>query len=149
MPSQRARGAESRVRNRLSNGPPRVQSNAVMPQSILQRVAYVSCRGYEGIPSERTATAVKQGGIADDRSFVLDREENLCARAFFYSIFSSVWNFIIAEAYIMQMNGVDFETYFNNYPDKDGYFGKFGGRYIDDKLKKAMEEITEAYYSIC
>ena len=27
MPLQRARGAESRVRNRLSNGPRRVQSN--------------------------------------------------------------------------------------------------------------------------
>ena len=28
MPLQRARGAESRVRNKLSNGPLRVQSNA-------------------------------------------------------------------------------------------------------------------------
>ena len=27
MPLQRARGAESRVRNKLSNGPPRAQSN--------------------------------------------------------------------------------------------------------------------------
>ena len=49
----------------------------------------------------------------------------------------------------MILNGVDFETYFNNYPDKDGYFGKYGGVYIDDKLKNAMAEITEAYFSIC
>ena len=49
----------------------------------------------------------------------------------------------------MKLNGVDFDTYFNNYPDKNGYFGKFGGVYIDEKLKAAMAEITEAYYSIC
>jgi len=50
MPLQRARGAESRVRNKLSNGPLRAQSK------ILYRVfcdvwAYVSCRGYVGTPS--------------------------------------------------------------------------------------------------
>ena len=49
----------------------------------------------------------------------------------------------------MELNGVNFDTYFNNYPDKNGYFGKYGGVYIDDKLKAAMAEITEAYYSIC
>ena len=37
MPLQRACGAESQVRNKLSNGPLRVQSNGVS-QSILQRV---------------------------------------------------------------------------------------------------------------
>ena len=45
----------------------------------------------------------------------------------------------------MILNNVDFDTYFNNYPDKQGYFGKYGGVYIDDKLKAAMAEITEAY----
>ena len=49
----------------------------------------------------------------------------------------------------MILNNVDFETYFNHYPDKEGYFGKYGGVYVDDKLKAAMEEITQAYYSIC
>ena len=49
----------------------------------------------------------------------------------------------------MILNNVDFDTYFNNYPDKNGYFGKYGGVYIDDKLKNAMAEITEAYFSIC
>ena len=38
MPIQRTRVAESRVRNKLSNGPLRVQSNAYYMQSILQRV---------------------------------------------------------------------------------------------------------------
>ena len=49
----------------------------------------------------------------------------------------------------MKLNNVDFETYFKHYPDKDGYFGKYGGRYISEELKAAMEEITEAYFSIC
>ena len=49
----------------------------------------------------------------------------------------------------MILNNVDFETYFKNYPDDKGYFGKYGGMYVDDNLKKAMEEITEAYFSIC
>ena len=49
MPVQRTRVAESRVRNKSSNGPLRVQSNAQRAaQSILQRGAYVSCRGYDG-----------------------------------------------------------------------------------------------------
>ena len=49
----------------------------------------------------------------------------------------------------MIFNNVDFDTYYSNYPDKDGYFGKYGGVYIDEKLKNAMAEITEAYFSIC
>jgi tryptophan synthase beta chain len=48
----------------------------------------------------------------------------------------------------MKCNGVDFDTYFNHYPNKEGYFGKYGGVYIDEKLKNAMAEITEAYFSI-
>ena len=48
----------------------------------------------------------------------------------------------------MILNGVDFETYFKNYPDKDGYFGPYGGVYISDDLKNAMAEITEAYFTI-
>jgi len=49
----------------------------------------------------------------------------------------------------MKVNNVDFDTYFKNYPDANGYFGKYGGAYIEPKLKKAMEEITEAYLTIC
>lgn len=49
----------------------------------------------------------------------------------------------------MNLNGIDFDTYFRNYPDINGYFGKYGGSYIPDELKKAMDEITEAYLTIC
>ena len=49
----------------------------------------------------------------------------------------------------MKYNGIDFDTYFKNYPDTNGYFGKYGGAYIQPELKKAMEEITEAYFTIC
>ncbi len=48
----------------------------------------------------------------------------------------------------MQMNNVDFETYFKNYPDANGYFGKYGGAYIPEELKKAMAEIDHAYQTI-
>jgi hypothetical protein len=40
----------------------------------------------------------------------------------------------------MKMNGVDFETYFNNYPDEKGYFGRYGGCYISDELRKAQKD---------
>ena len=49
----------------------------------------------------------------------------------------------------MILNNVDFETYFKHYPNNEGYFGKFGGAYVSPELKKAMEEITEAYFTIC
>ena len=49
----------------------------------------------------------------------------------------------------MKFNGIDFDTYFKQYPDQKGYFGKYGGQYIQPELKAAMEEITEAYFTIC
>ncbi len=49
----------------------------------------------------------------------------------------------------MKFNNIDFDTYFKNYPDKDGFFGKYGGAFVSAELKKAMEEITEAYFTIC
>ena len=49
----------------------------------------------------------------------------------------------------MMYNGVDFDTYLKNYPDNDGFFGKYGGAYIAPELKAAMAEITEAYFTIC
>ncbi len=49
----------------------------------------------------------------------------------------------------MIYNGIDFDTYFKNYPDMDGYFGKYGGAYISEDLKNAMKEIAEAYFTIC
>ena len=49
----------------------------------------------------------------------------------------------------MNYNGIDFDTYFKNYPNSEGYFGKYGGVFIADELKQAMAEITQAYYTIC
>ncbi|MBE6592154.1 MAG: tryptophan synthase subunit beta [Ruminococcaceae bacterium] len=49
----------------------------------------------------------------------------------------------------MIFNNVDFDTYFKQYPDKNGYFGKYGGAYIEPELKKAMQEIRDAYFTIC
>ena len=46
-------------------------------------------------------------------------------------------------------NNVDFDTYFKNFPNEQGYFGKYGGCYIPENLQKAMAEITEAYFTIC
>ena len=48
----------------------------------------------------------------------------------------------------MQYNNIDFTTYFKNYPDENGFFGRYGGAYIPDELKSAMAEITEAYFTI-
>jgi len=31
-------------------------------------------------------------------------------------------------------------------PDREGYFGEYGGRYVPDLLIKILEEITQAYY---
>ena len=49
----------------------------------------------------------------------------------------------------MKYGDIDFSTYLKNYPDENGYFGKYGGAYISDELKAAMNEITEAYFTIC
>ena len=49
----------------------------------------------------------------------------------------------------MVFNNVNFDTYFKNYPDADGYFGKYGGGFVNEELTKAMQEITEAYFTIC
>ena len=44
---------------------------------------------------------------------------------------------------------MDFKNYLKNYPNEKGYFGKYGGAYVNDELLRAMEEITDAYYTIC
>lgn len=49
----------------------------------------------------------------------------------------------------MKQNGIDYETYLKNYPDKNGFFGEFGGQYISPELEPAFKEITEAYLTIC
>ncbi len=49
----------------------------------------------------------------------------------------------------MIYNNVDFDTYFKNYPDAKGYFGKYGGSFIAPELQAAMDEINQAYFTIC
>lgn len=49
----------------------------------------------------------------------------------------------------MIYNNIDFDTYIKHYPDANGYYGKYGGAYVSPELKKAMEDINEAYFTIC
>ena len=72
MPPQRARGAESRVGNKLSNGPPRAQSKAKAEYSATRRHASVAG---DMLVSRKVhgSTAVNQGGTADRLLFALDR----------------------------------------------------------------------------
>ena len=49
----------------------------------------------------------------------------------------------------MEFNGVNFDTYLKNYPNEEGYFGNFGGAFVSPELKKAMDQINEAYFTIC
>ncbi len=49
----------------------------------------------------------------------------------------------------MTFNNIEFDTYFKNYPNAEGYFGKYGGCYIPPELQNAMQEITDAYFTIC
>ena len=64
MPLQRACDAENQARNKLSNGPRRVQSNGIFSQSILQRVGIRQLPGICWYPAKRTGYTVNQGGTA-------------------------------------------------------------------------------------
>ena len=57
MPLQRVRVAESRMRNKLANGPLRVQSNGCF-QSILQRVGIRQLPGICWYPAKCTGNPV-------------------------------------------------------------------------------------------
>ena len=43
---------------------------------------------------------------------------------------------------------IDFKNYRKQYPSDDGYFGRYGGTFLPDVLKKAMEEIYYGYQTI-
>ncbi len=43
----------------------------------------------------------------------------------------------------------DFDRYLKDYPDKNGRFGPYGGAILPPELVPAMNEITEAYQTIC
>ncbi|MDO5734648.1 MAG: tryptophan synthase subunit beta [Eubacteriales bacterium] len=42
----------------------------------------------------------------------------------------------------------DFRNYLKKFPDKKGYFGEYGGVYLEPELAAALEEITIAYKTI-
>ena len=44
---------------------------------------------------------------------------------------------------------MDFRTYLRQYPDANGYYGRFGGAYLPKELEPAFKEITDAYNDIC
>ena len=44
---------------------------------------------------------------------------------------------------------MDFRTYLRNYPDANGFYGRFGGAYLPQELEPAFKEITDAYNDIC
>lgn len=44
---------------------------------------------------------------------------------------------------------MDFRTYVKDYPNKEGYFGEYGGAFLPPPLIPAFAEITEAYRTIC
>lgn len=39
-------------------------------------------------------------------------------------------------------------NHLNNFPDHDGYFGQFGGRFVPEPLIPILEEITKAYFHL-
>lgn len=49
----------------------------------------------------------------------------------------------------MKLNGIDYDTYLKNYPDKNGYYGRYGGSYVPQELQAAIDEVTAAYQTIC
>ena len=44
---------------------------------------------------------------------------------------------------------LEYQNYLKEYPSKDGYFGEYGGRYLTPELNKAMDEVENAYRTIC
>ena len=63
MPLQRARAAESRVRNRLSNGPLRAQGKGLT--RVFCDVRHTSVAGDMKVSRKCTGQTVNQGGTAD------------------------------------------------------------------------------------
>ncbi len=44
---------------------------------------------------------------------------------------------------------MDFKTYFRQYPNREGYFGEYGGIIVPDELVPVFHEIADAYNAIC
>ena len=44
---------------------------------------------------------------------------------------------------------IDFSTYRKQYPNEEGYFGQYGGSFVDERTKKTFNEIYNGYLTIC
>ncbi|HHT66694.1 MAG TPA: tryptophan synthase subunit beta [Erysipelotrichaceae bacterium] len=44
---------------------------------------------------------------------------------------------------------MDFTTFRKKYPDVNGYFGSYGGSFVDKDLRKAFNEVYKGYLTIC
>ena len=44
---------------------------------------------------------------------------------------------------------IDYRLYKKNYPNKDGFFGPYGGSFVSKELQKAFNEIYSGYLTIC
>ena len=84
MPLQRACGAESQARNKLSNGPPRAQSNVRIHKVFCDVAGKRKMPGVCRYPAKGTAQAVNQGGTADCLAFVLDRKRFSVEGVFYF-----------------------------------------------------------------
>ena len=65
MPLQRACDAEMQVRNKLSNGPPRAQSNVFLHRVFCDVAGRRYLPGICWYPAKCTGHTVNQGGTAD------------------------------------------------------------------------------------
>jgi len=46
------------------------------------------------------------------------------------------------------MNNINFKGYLKKYPNKKGFFGKYGGVFTPQELEAALNEVTRAYFEI-
>jgi tryptophan synthase beta chain len=44
---------------------------------------------------------------------------------------------------------MDYSTYFKQHPNRDGFFGEYGGMFVPPELEPAFRDIDEAYHTIC
>jgi len=49
----------------------------------------------------------------------------------------------------MEAIAVDYRTYFREYPSADGFFGEYGGVFVPEVLRGALQEVADAYQTIC
>ena len=86
---------------------------------------------------------MKSGGTA--KINYRPEHSHSCARAFCFLKFIAY----TAKGDINMNNYRDFECYLKNFPNEDGYFGRYGGAYVSPELAEAFKEADDAYEAIC